>query len=79
MRFKKSEYDPCVFYRGKVLYLIYTDDSILAAPTKDEVEKCIADIKKTGLQITDEGTLNDILGVHIERRKDGTIKCPKII
>ena len=31
--FTQSLYDPCVFYRGKVIYLIYTDDSLLAAPT----------------------------------------------
>ena len=75
--FTQSLYDPCVFYRGKVIYLIYTDDSILVAPTETLINKCIADIRKTGLQIMDEGNLNDFLGVHIEKQIDGTVKISK--
>ena len=28
--FVQSKYDECVFFRGKVMYVLYTDDSILA-------------------------------------------------
>ena len=27
--FRQSKYDPCVLYRGKVIYILYTDDSII--------------------------------------------------
>ena len=30
--FKQSEVDTCVFYKGNVMYVLYTDDSILAGP-----------------------------------------------
>jgi hypothetical protein len=30
--FKQSEVDECVFYKGKMLYVLYTDDSIIAGP-----------------------------------------------
>ena len=73
--FTKSKYDPCLFYRGKVIYLIYTDDSILAAPTKSLIDKCISDIRQTGLEVTDEGDLNDFLGVHIENSRVEQLKC----
>ena len=36
--FKTSQVDECVFYRGKVMYLLYTDDSLLAGEDKKEIE-----------------------------------------
>ena len=35
VRFVQSKVDKCVFYPGKVMYVLYTDDSILAGPEKD--------------------------------------------
>jgi hypothetical protein len=55
------------------MYVLYTDDSILAGPDNGEVEEAIADIKKAGLNITVEGDLQDFLGVNIERKENGTI------
>ena len=37
--FKQSKVDECVFYRGNVIYVLYTDDSILAGPSQDESTK----------------------------------------
>jgi len=70
--FKRSEVDECVFYRGNVMYVLYTDDSILAGPDLSEVERAIKDIDER-LNITVEGDIQDFLGVHIERKKDGTV------
>jgi hypothetical protein len=39
--FKQSKVDECVYYRGKTLYVLYTDDSLLAGPDKDEIQKII--------------------------------------
>ena len=41
-----------MFYRGSVMYVLYTDDSILAGPDLKEVEQAIEDIKKAKLDIT---------------------------
>jgi hypothetical protein len=71
--FKQSKVDECVFYRGNVIYVLYTDDSILAGPDKAEIDKVIADIKKAKLDITVEGDIQDFLGVNIERKDDGSI------
>ena len=35
------------------MYVLYTDDSILAGPDKDGLEQVIEDLENTGLQITD--------------------------
>ena len=42
--FIQSKVDDCVFYKGNVIYVLYTDDSILFAPTQKEVDNCICAI-----------------------------------
>jgi len=73
LRFKQSSYDECIFYRGSSIYLLYTDDSILAGPNRDELETIIKDIKSSGLNITILGDVNDFLGVHVSKEQDGRI------
>src|SRR6056300_397126 len=70
--FKRSAVDECVFYRGNVMYVLYTDDSILAGPDLSEIERAIKDIDAK-LKITVEGDIQDFLGVHIDRKEDGTV------
>jgi hypothetical protein len=71
--FKQSEVDECVFYKGNILYVLYTDDSIIAGPDKDEIYEIIKKIQKVGLNITVEGDLQDFLGINIQREDDGSI------
>jgi hypothetical protein len=64
----------CVLQR-ETLYVLYTDDTLLAGPDKNEVNQVIKDLKnKPKLAITVEGDLSDFLGVSIERKSDGTIQ-----
>ena len=37
--FQQSAVDECVFYQGSTLYVLYTDDSLLAGPNKAEIDK----------------------------------------
>eukprot|EP00980_Cylindrotheca_fusiformis_P024847 scaffold12595_cov147-Cylindrotheca_fusiformis.AAC.1 len=71
--FTQSKVDECVFYRGSVMYVLYTDDSILAGPNQDDIDRAIADIQAAGLEITIEGDIQDFLGVNIDRKEDGSI------
>ena len=73
LKFTQSKIDECVFYRGKTLYVLYTDDSLLAGPDNNEIEQIIKDLKKAKLEITDEGDIQDFLGVNIDIRDDGTV------
>jgi hypothetical protein len=73
VRFQQSEVDECVFYRGNVVYVLYTDDSILAGPDLNEINKAIEDIKAAKLDITVEGDIQDFLGVNIERKPFGSV------
>ena len=70
--FTKSKVDDCSFYKGNVIYVLYTDDSILFDPTQKEIDSYIQDIQAAGLKITIEGDIKDFLGVNIERKSDGT-------
>ena len=71
--FQQSSIDECVLYRGRTIYVLYTDDSIIAGPDRKELEDTIESIKKIGLDITIEGDLEDFLGIRMDRKSDGTI------
>ena len=72
--FKKSKIDECVYYKGRTIYLLYTDDSILAGPCQKEIDSIINDIKNADLNITEEGDIQDFLGINIQKRKNGEIE-----
>ena len=55
------------------MYVLYTNDSILAGPDSKEIDQAIEDIKKAKLNITIEGDIKDFLGVNISRKPDGSI------
>jgi hypothetical protein len=70
--FKQSDVDPCVYYRGKSVYVLYTDDSLLAGPDQQELDQIIQDMKDAELDLTVEGDIGDFLGVKIERQENGS-------
>ena len=71
--FEISQVDECVLYRGENVYILYPDDYILAGPDLEEIEQVLKDLKKANLEVTDEGNIEDFLGVNIEM-KEGKIK-----
>ena len=72
--FTKSKVDECVFYKKNTMYILYTDDSILAGPNKNEIDEIIEEIKRAKLDITREGDIQDFLGINIQKKKNGDIK-----
>jgi Reverse transcriptase (RNA-dependent DNA polymerase) len=42
--FEQSKQDECVFYRGKTIFLVYTDDAIILAPDDSTIDQCISDL-----------------------------------
>ena len=49
------------------------NDSILAGPSEREIDQIIEKMRRAKLDITIEGTLEDFLGVNIDRKEDGSI------
>ena len=71
--FVQSKFDECIFYHKNVIYILYTDDSIITGPTTNEINDAIKAIKSADLQITEEGDISDFLGVNITNHQDGSI------
>jgi hypothetical protein len=71
--FKQSAVDECVFYHGRCIYVLYTDDSILTGPSDEELDAVITKMQQSGLDLTVEGDVSDFLGVKIERKDNGSI------
>ena len=69
--FKVSTIDECLFYKDTSVFVLYTDDSILAGPDSKELDCIIKQMKKVGLNLTVEGDITDFLGVQINCNKDG--------
>ena len=65
--FKQSIIYECVFYKEDMIYFLYTDDRILAGPSKQRIQATINKNQETGLQLTIEGNLEDFLGVNTDR------------
>jgi hypothetical protein len=71
--FKPSLYDECVFYYGKTIFIVYTDDTILLGPEKEEIDLLVKKLGKT-FKIKDQGNLSDYLGIKIVRKPDRTLE-----
>ena len=61
--FRSSDIDECLFYRGQSVFVLYTDDSILAGPDSSELDQILEDMETVGLKLTVEGDISDFLGV----------------
>jgi hypothetical protein len=71
--FKPSQHDECIFYYGKTIFIVYTDDTILLGLDKEEIDLLVKRLGKT-FKIEDQGDLSDYLGIKIERKPDGTLE-----
>jgi hypothetical protein len=72
LKFVQSTVDECVFYRGTTIFSVYVDDAILCGLSKDEIDAIISKLASL-FDITDEGELDEYLGVKIPRPTSDTI------
>ena len=70
--FHQSQHDECVFFKGRAMYVLYTDDSILAGPDPNDLDSIMEQIREVGLKITSEGGIKDFLGINVEQQSDGS-------
>jgi Reverse transcriptase (RNA-dependent DNA polymerase) len=71
--FVQSQMDPCVFWRGVVILVIYMDDTIVTGPQDADVQMAVSDIGNK-FNITSKPEVDDFLGVKIIRDHDaGTV------
>jgi hypothetical protein len=71
--FKQSNVDECIFFCGKVIFIVFTDDGIFASISKEEIDKAICEMKQH-FNLEDQGDIKDYLGVNVEQMANGDIK-----
>ena len=55
------------------MYMLHTDDSILAGPDAMEIDDIVKQMADAKLAVTEEGDLSNFLGANIDRRSDSAI------
>jgi hypothetical protein len=68
--FEPSKIDPCVYFKGQIILIIYVDDACIIGPDKTEVENTIASLKRD-FALTDEGEVENFLGIKIKELPGG--------
>ena len=59
-----------MIYRGTLIFLHYVDDTLCLSPKSAEVDKFIQDLRDVNFNVTDEGDINDYLGVKVTKHTD---------
>ena len=65
MGFKPMISDPCIYTRGSNIIVLYVDDCIIIYKTEAEVNEIFVEIDRNGYKMTDEGTMEEYLGILI--------------
>ena len=71
--FVPSNVDPCLFIKGSVLLVLYTDNAAFFSPSAQAIDDEIASLKKA-FDLTDEGKLQDYLGTRFIHHADGRME-----
>ena len=71
--FIQSVADPCLFISKDVICLIYVDDALLFYKDSQAVINLTERMTKENIQFREEEDVAGFLGVHIDRRDDGSI------
>ena len=70
-----SKFDPCLYYRGPILFLVYINNCIVFGPDGRTIDQVVSDLRSCSQQFTvnDQGDVGDFLGIHIQNQADGSI------
>jgi hypothetical protein len=76
--FQRSKADPCAYYKqldkvNFVIVLTYVDDIVITATRQQSIDEEITAFKNR-YRIKELGVISWLLGMHVERTKDGSIK-----
>jgi hypothetical protein len=69
----QNDFDQCLFICDQVICLVYVDDTLFFSLDQTGIAEVIAKLKVEGLELDIEDDVAGFLGVHIDRKVDGTI------
>ena len=70
MGYTRSQYEPCLYTKGKVWIYVFVDDLIVIAPTDAEVD-ALHEALKQEYTLTGGDPIKSFLGMHLTRSADG--------
>jgi len=71
----QSEHDQCLWYGDNIMLVQYVDDCGIGAPNQARIDKFVADLRDLGLELTQEESFSEFLGIKFETKPDGAIEC----
>ena len=81
--FKPSSYDPCLYYHGPIIFLVYIDDCISFGPDDQSINTVVTDLRACSHHFTvnDQADISDFLGMQVQKLSDRSIQLtqPQII
>ena len=72
--FAPTASDPCIFVKGTDMIILYVDDCIIISKTKEEADRVFSELDKRGYKMTDEGNMEEYLGILITHGKDKSFR-----
>ena len=80
---KPSSFNPCLYYRGSIIFLVYIDDCIIFSTDGRSIDAVVADLQACSHRFTvdNQGDIGNFLGIQVQRLSDGTIQLtqPQLI
>ena len=75
--FTPSKFDPCLYYRGSVLFLVYIDDCIVFGPNDQALDQVVKDLRTCPQQFTvdDQGDVGDFWGYELSGKGTAPFTC----
>ena len=74
MGFKATSSDPCIFIRNSDIIILYVDDCVIISKTEREAEHIFSELEKRKYKLTDEGSMEEYLGIQIDHNTDGSFR-----
>ena len=73
--FTLSKFDPCLYYRNSIIFLVYIDDCIVFGPNNKAIDEVVTDLCNSTQNFTlnDQGEVGNFLGIQIQKLDDGSI------
>ena len=77
MYFVQSKYNKDIFYHNKTIYLLCTDNSILARSNKQEIGTIIEELQDNKLSINILDNIKDFLSTYISKEDNRCMHVSK--
>ena len=74
MGFKATSSDPCIFIRNSDIIILYVDDCVIISKTEREAEHIFSELENRKYKLTDEGSMEEYLGIQIDHNTDGSFR-----